>query len=335
MNIRFFIIVPVYNVEKYLQECIDSVLGQTYRDFRLILVDDGSTDSSREICEYYSQQDDRVCFKTQDNLGAHAARCSGVKEVTISKDNYVIFIDADDYCGSDMLESLRRIIGGRAYDMILFNHRLVSGSPSVPLYNSDREFDEESKRELFRFIIGGNRLNNLWNKSFNSTLFSDTDLRENEIILKANDLFLLLPLFVKSNSFYYLNKGLYFYRVRENSITAKYAPDHIDSLFAVKKSTLGCMKEMGYDSDEDLALFYKYFIIMLMNYVVKSMRSKNSFSLKVDICERIKENDFYVELVKNLGTVKLSIPYRVLVFLFRKNYYRSILWLSSLFGGIF
>lgn len=97
------IIVPVYNVEEYLHRCIDSILAQTFTDFELILVDDGSTDNSGEICDMYSQKDSRIIVIHQSNQGVSAARNQGIIS---AKGSYITFIDSDDWISSRLLERL-------------------------------------------------------------------------------------------------------------------------------------------------------------------------------------------------------------------------------------
>ena len=97
------VIVPVYNVEKYLEECLDSIKNQTYSAIEVILVNDGSTDSSKEICEKYCKQDSRFLLTNQENQGLSAARNKGVE---ISTGEYIVFVDSDDIIKTNYLEKL-------------------------------------------------------------------------------------------------------------------------------------------------------------------------------------------------------------------------------------
>ena len=99
------IIVPVYNVEKYLEECLESIKNQTYTDIEVILVNDGSTDNSQVICERYCQQNPRFYLINQENQGQSVARNNGV---TVSKGEFITFVDSDDVIKSDMLQQLMR-----------------------------------------------------------------------------------------------------------------------------------------------------------------------------------------------------------------------------------
>ena len=97
------IIVPIYNTGKYLEECIYSILCQTFFDFELILVDDGSTDDSSEICKSFLEKDNRVRYIYQDNAGALNARYTGIK---LSESEYIGFVDSDDYIDSTFFEKI-------------------------------------------------------------------------------------------------------------------------------------------------------------------------------------------------------------------------------------
>ena len=105
------VIVPVYNVENYIERCVDSILKQTFEDYELILVDDGSVDSSRSICERYSEKDKRIKVLARDNGGAAAARNTGLDWVYKNSDSqWIAFIDSDDWIHSRYLELLFKAV---------------------------------------------------------------------------------------------------------------------------------------------------------------------------------------------------------------------------------
>ena len=111
-NIKISIIVPVFNVEKYLCFCVDSLLNQTFKDIEIILVDDGSPDSCPQMCEDYAQKDKRVKVIHKQNSGLGYARNSGLD---IAKGEFVSFIDSDDYISLDMYEKMYAFKIGRAH----------------------------------------------------------------------------------------------------------------------------------------------------------------------------------------------------------------------------
>ena len=108
------IIVPVYNVEKYLNKCVDSILGQTFEDFELILVNDGSVDRSPSICRDYADKDGRVRYISQENMGPGRARNVGIEAAGGA---YILFVDSDDYIAENMLEILYGNITTSGADM--------------------------------------------------------------------------------------------------------------------------------------------------------------------------------------------------------------------------
>ena len=103
MNKLISIIIPVYNVEKYLEDCLNSVVNQTYKNLEIILIDDGSTDNSGKICDLYAKKDNRIVVIHKENAGVSSARNVGLK---IAKGLYIGFVDPDDYIAEDMYEIL-------------------------------------------------------------------------------------------------------------------------------------------------------------------------------------------------------------------------------------
>lgn len=107
MNTKFSVIIPVYNTYKYINECVDSVLNQSYKNFEIILINDGSTDNSLEICRKYESQTDQIIMLTKQNEGLSATRNLGID---VSQGDYIIFLDSDDYIERDSLLKFSEII---------------------------------------------------------------------------------------------------------------------------------------------------------------------------------------------------------------------------------
>ena len=146
MTVKVSVILPVYNVEKYLKECLDSILNQTLQEIEVICVDDGSTDRSLEILREYEKKDKRVIVLTQENKGAGAARNKGL---AIAKGEYLSFLDSDDFFASGMLEeAYRRCVEKKAqicvYQVLRYNEKTKETiydkgfSDSPPLHSPGR-----------------------------------------------------------------------------------------------------------------------------------------------------------------------------------------------------
>lgn len=123
MMCQISVIVPVYNVEKYLNRCVDSILAQTFTDFELILVDDGSPDRCGKICDEYAAKDGRIKVVHQKNAGVSAARNAGLQ---IAKGDYVTFVDSDDYCGKDFLQELVDVSKSTGADWVQSGYKICN-----------------------------------------------------------------------------------------------------------------------------------------------------------------------------------------------------------------
>ena len=212
---KFSIIVPVYNVEKYLRECLNSVLVQTYPEYEVICINDGSTDGSQMILEEYKKTHEKISVITQLNIGLSGARNTGIK---VAKGDYLFFLDSDDYIEPNTLEILAQKQEGE--DLVCFNGRRVfeNGETEEP----DAGIDDSSLSGWEYYIKYS-----LLSRKFH---FVCTVLRlyRREYLLK-NDLFFEEGIYHEDNLFtpiacYYAQRVkvipdcLYIYRIREGSI---------------------------------------------------------------------------------------------------------------------
>lgn len=213
----FSIIIPVYNVEQYLGECLESVFNQSYQDWEAVCVNDGSTDGSAAILETYSAKDNRLRIVTQPNGGLSAARNTGMKE---AKGDYLLFLDSDDWLESDALETLARNLDGE--DMLCFSGR--------------RYFEETSSYHSADQLLEKTYLTGMAYYNENALLHRDfafvcvvLRLYRRQFLLE-NNLWFKQGIYHEDNLFtplacYYAQKVkqisdcLYDYRVRANSIT--------------------------------------------------------------------------------------------------------------------
>ena len=148
----FSIIVPVYQAEAYLRQCVDSILGQTYGDFELFLVDDGSPDSCGAICDAYAAKDARVHAVHQENAGPAAARRNGLFQATGA---YVCFVDADDWVVETWLEVIKgHIDANGAPDMVLFDLSRDVGEPEQPIFAEEGLYDKaRMEKKLYPYML--------------------------------------------------------------------------------------------------------------------------------------------------------------------------------------
>lgn len=213
MKPKLSIVVPVYNVEQYLNKCVDSILSQTFRDYELILVDDGSTDGSSLICDDYKEKDDRICVWHKKNGGLSEARNYGIEH---SNGEYIAFVDSDDWIDSSMYESMMSAIVENDADIAVCGHRVVTVDGEVeetvvfekPILLTGTEATIE--------ILKDERMPSFaWNKLYKKSLFKDIRFPQGRIY---EDTAVMYRYFDMAKSVYVLNNVYYNYLRRPGSL---------------------------------------------------------------------------------------------------------------------
>lgn len=225
MKSFFNIIATVYNTEKYLQEFIDSIVGQTFDDWKLILINDGSTDGSLKVClnnkEIYGE---KIKVINSNNKGSLHARRLGVKEIDCE---YVLFLDSDDRLRRDALEKIRKATERSHPDIVFFNYEKEDCKDYFQLpIKPDELFYGEGLSCIKSIILGKTRrYNQLWTKAFNSKIIDYTNIDFYERYVdqkKGTDLLQLLPLIDAAKTGVYIDEKLYFYRTNNCGISYTY-----------------------------------------------------------------------------------------------------------------
>lgn len=204
------IIVPVYNVDKYLGKCLDSLLAQTERDIEILLIDDGSTDDSCRICDEYSNLDQRVRVFHTENQGVSAARNRGLSE---SKGDYIGFVDSDDWVEPTMYEQMLNALKSNNADICVCSFAKEYLDRTEIAYNiKDLSY---TRSESLRAIALGPFYSYVWNKLVKKNLCKDILFPEHHIY---EDLSTTYKYFLNSNKTVTISSPLYHYRMREGSL---------------------------------------------------------------------------------------------------------------------
>ena len=211
MNCLISVIIPVYNVSKYLVECLDSVINQTYKNLEIILIDDGSTDGSGEICDKYAKIDNRIIVIHQKNSGAGAAKNAGLK---IATGDILAFVDSDDYLEKDAYEYMTNIMNEEHADIVhcSFRNIFINKKEDKIFINETMKYNSESYLELF---LTDWTCGLLWNKLYRKKLFDDIFFKENRII---DDEFFTYQGVMNASKIIYTTKIIYNYRQRKSSV---------------------------------------------------------------------------------------------------------------------
>lgn len=234
---KFSAVIPVYNVEKYIVECIESILNQTYQNFEIILVDDGSTDNSGKICDKYAQDyPDKVRVIHNINQGPLKARHVGIASAT---GDILLLIDSDDYIRKDAMELICRKFETGSCDMVLFNGSsepdYCKAYPGFPFADGQR-FSGETKKELYELMITSAKLNALWIKAARMEVVNAIPANYSEFgVRNAEDLLYSMPMLSASREIVFLDQNLYYYRDRSDSIVHTFKPGRHLSIKRVHK----------------------------------------------------------------------------------------------------
>lgn len=221
------IIVPVYKADKYLNRCIDSILAQTFTDFELILVDDGSPDNSGNICDEYAKKDNRVRVIHKGNEGPAKARNTGIEN---SKGEFIGFIDSDDYIESTMYQELFNSANIYHSDMVVCGYscsRLNEFKVFPPIACEQRLDREYIKNVLIKKIANSDDLGmySLWNKLFRKSIILDNHIRIDESLTYAEDWFFNINMISFYSIISAVDKCLYHYLPNMDGLYSKYRDD--------------------------------------------------------------------------------------------------------------
>ena len=208
------VIINVYNGEKYIKKCIDSIINQTYKDLEILIINDGSTDNTLNICNSYN--DSRIRIISEKNKGLSLSRNTGIDN---AKGEYLYFVDSDDYIEKDTIEYL--------YDLCIKYNSKISCCRELDIHNYDFNFKNEkekidilsSKDYLIKILFNENRSGTIWNKLIKKDVFDN--LRFEDRII--NDVALVYKLPLKVDKIVYSNQIKYYYLIRSDSIMGKHS----------------------------------------------------------------------------------------------------------------
>lgn len=239
MEEKISVIVPVYMVEDYIRACVDSILGQSYGNLEVILVDDGSTDGCGRICDDYGKMDERVRVIHKTNGGLSDARNAGIGAATAE---YLVFVDSDDFIEKNMIAQLYEALMNTDSDIAICNLRYVDAK-GKPIASRDmiREYriadDVWTREDFWKCYCRGGQIpcTVAWNKLYRRKLFEGLRYPKGKI---REDQFILAELITRCEKICCVGETMYFYRQREGSIMSdKYAVRQLDIVDAFLENT--------------------------------------------------------------------------------------------------
>ena len=315
-NPTISVIVPVYKAEKYIHRCLDSIINQTFKDFELILVDDGSPDRSGEICDEYAAKDKRVKAIHKENGGVASARQCGIDVAT---GEYTIHADPDDWMELDMLECMYKAIKEEDADLLITD--FYENNANEEVYNK-QPIISLKQEDILKGILT-NLHGSMCNKLLKTITYKENDINFIKgINIYEDNIFWIQVLLIKDLKISYLQKALYHYDLHsnDNSLTRKLNKNTSNSCikYIYFLDTLLPQEYLKYTSYSIMEALYVVFIFNdnINNY--RGLFRKYKISVKKLSCSNINKLFFYLSsLNREIAFILYNIKVKIHLFIKR------------------
>ena len=338
-DIKFSVIVSIFNIEKYLKRCLDSIINQTYKNLEIILIDDGSTDSSPLICDEYSKMDCRIKVVHKKNEGLGFARNTGLE---IASGDYIAFIDGDDFVSIDLFSECEKILSDYLPDIIDFDYQSFKNGKIL----RDKYF-----RNYDKYICGDNIIQKLllnmiynyknklrlhdctWNKIYSLSFLKNIDFKfVSERIYISEDYYSNLILYSKVQSVYLSKKKMYYYCFNSNSLTHLLNTNRLNQNLILYDKSIELSTQLNYPKKIKSRIYLQvlgnligHIKIVLHNQLLSDTEKKN-------IIMKMLRNKFFFDGY-NI-TIKEKVTFRIRLFLYliyKKHFYFTYLILKKFY----
>lgn len=319
MSCKVSVIVPVYNCIKFLDNAVDSLLRQTYKDYELILIDDGSTDGSAEKCDEYSSEYVNITVIHENNSGVSFARNRGIEA---AKGEYITFLDSDDRYESEYLSSLLKFAD---IDLVCCDYYCKEKNEKNlgNLFENKTYFENEFNNQFYSKIIQPEFFS-CWNKLFKTKIIMENKLRFMPNVKYAEDMAFVFEYLKFCRTFRFIDKPLYFYNINPNNTTSV-----VKNGFEVQRFIYNYQTQYFNNKKADKDIFKK----IEENFVYKTTCSINSeityssFSDAYKYIKRVLSSEFYeLFIIENYSEFKCLYD-RIFFNLLKKKFaFLVVLW---------
>lgn len=324
-NFLVSVIIPVYNVEQYLPQCVESVINQTYTNLQIILVNDGSTDKSGEICDKFAEIDNRICVIHKENGGSSSSRKAGMNAIS---GQYVMFLDSDDWLDLCAIEKcIKEINNDLDIGCVMFSYVKERGAASIPMHvmqNSQRFVGEEAKDKVHRRIFGlvgdelahPERMENVvtcWMKLYRADYAKQGRYYDTKVVGTCEDGLFNIFALENCEKISYIDEPLYHYRKHKGSLVSSYKPNLINqwnTLFSIMQEYIFC-NQLGKRYSE--ALDNRIALSITAITLNKISDTNSSFFNKIKYIKNYISSKQYHNAVKKLDIRYLPYTWKVLL----------------------
>lgn len=319
-ELLFYIVVPVYKAELFLQSCVDSVLAQTYDNWELILVDDGSPDNSGKMCDDIASKDKRIHVIHQENKGQIAARMAGNDYVLdhLRRNSYMVYLDSDDTLINHALDTIKSYILRDGSDMVVYSWQRVKNGKPVKIPHKEKYTGVlANKNDIYSIVFLDMGYNSMCLKSISTKLLRHEDYSKYYFIRHGEDLIQSINYYRDCNQITFTDEILYNYTVNDNSVTQSVDYKTFSMDATVRSAVWSFLEnEKVWDSKD----FCKY-ANSLQKFLVQDILKIASFPISIDtqktMYNNIRLNSYYSKV--------LSYPSNdIVIYLFKHQLDRTI-----------
>lgn len=332
------IIVPVYNVEKYIKECLDSLIDQTYKNIEIIIVDDGSTDKSGKICDEYEKKNKNIKVIHKENEGLGFARNTGLEN---AKGEFVTFVDSDDYVDNNFIEELYNNIIAKNVDICKSGFRRVNDSHNTSLIRvyDDYVYNKEETRSVFLPRMIGSLPDKkdsiemcVWGSLYKMAYIQANKLKfPSERVIISEDLFFNIDYVEKINKACTIDYIGYNYRCNPDSLTKKYRKDRFEASKYFYLELKNKLEKLGYNEEIFLRLSRIFLVYIRMSLGQENHKVSNKkYFTNLKNIYRICSDKLVRDIVNTYPIKKLGIKQRIFTYLIKYKCVNMIYILSSI-----
>lgn len=317
MNELISVIVPVYNVEKYIRGCIDSIIGQTYNNLEIIIVNDGSLDESGKICDEYLKKDNRIKVIHKENSGVSSARNIGIKNST---GKWIAFVDSDDWIEKNYFEELLKVAIENDAEVVLCGYNRITANKKEKIHNSGQLINDNSREFLIKILNPQTGYGfchmKLYKKSIIKDNLFDTSLKVGEDALFNEKIALNIT------KACFLEKSLYNYRINPNSVVRKFDEEYAIKYLNSMKNNKNYLMQVYQDDNEIWQNYYNFVafhvLLIAVNYCYNLLnKGKKSKKYLKEVC---KYKEFKEGIEKSIYN-NLSITRKITLFTIKHKLY--------------
>ena len=337
---KISIIIPVYNVKKYLAESLESVINQTYKNLEIIIINDGSNDGSEKICDKYSKIDSRIKLIKQKNMGLSTARNKGLDCMT---GEYIAFLDPDDVYHPEMIEKTYKAITQQNVDCVICNYVPQKTTKTLEKNNVNKKIKAlnlsskiYNKKEILDELTHGKLNNSVWNKLYKKNLWKDVRFPEGHVY---EDVLVNILILNKITSIYLLDEVLVIYRLHSKSITHTFTINYIKDMYKAHHTLERTIKSNipNIFSEEQYYNVCKKTLLIAISKYLKNIKFNNKTKESNKLLKKYIAISMRKAQLKTFNMKEKTIYYmykncrHILIVIYKVNNLRknSIRWISK------